>query len=322
MVKVEKDLQESVARSDGEIRLEELDARATDISHSTMESLFKSSTWYEKKIQTQMQGVAWTRAPIRPPRLCVSAQVKCRRPLRNFQSWIITAAASLNTRKAEVGRKSVKDTLSHTQQTIQESVDARQRGSRHQSPSGRASRITGTASTRRCTTPSINRPRILKRMPSKSAPRWAPTKRDSSSLDFQIALNQRAMDSLQSSKRELESQVTATREAAIAAHQLRSMKNLRIPCPTPATKRWKAYKGRMENASSALPAARFNSKIKPASRATNRNFGAQRGKSNCATRLRKSLPTVGDSLRERLLGVASSLPSTPKLPAEENSENK
>ncbi len=36
--------------------LEELDARATDISHTTVESLFKSANWYEKKVQTQMQS--------------------------------------------------------------------------------------------------------------------------------------------------------------------------------------------------------------------------------------------------------------------------
>ena len=40
-----------VARS-----LSDLDARATDIQHTTVESLYKSAEWYEKKLQMQMQN--------------------------------------------------------------------------------------------------------------------------------------------------------------------------------------------------------------------------------------------------------------------------
>jgi len=36
--------------------LGEIDTRATDTTHSTIESLYKSAGWYEKKVQTQMQA--------------------------------------------------------------------------------------------------------------------------------------------------------------------------------------------------------------------------------------------------------------------------
>jgi len=52
---VEKDFSES-ARAAGAKWLTELEAKATETTHSTFESLFKSADWYEKKVQTQMQA--------------------------------------------------------------------------------------------------------------------------------------------------------------------------------------------------------------------------------------------------------------------------
>jgi hypothetical protein len=36
--------------------LADLDTRSTDMTHQTIETLYKSAAWYEKKVQTQMQG--------------------------------------------------------------------------------------------------------------------------------------------------------------------------------------------------------------------------------------------------------------------------
>ena len=52
---VGKDFAES-ARATGTKWLAELEAKATETTHSTFESLFKSAEWYEKKVQTQMQA--------------------------------------------------------------------------------------------------------------------------------------------------------------------------------------------------------------------------------------------------------------------------
>jgi hypothetical protein len=54
LAQIEKDFSESARTASGRW-LAELETRATETSHSTFESLFKSADWYEKKIQTQMQ---------------------------------------------------------------------------------------------------------------------------------------------------------------------------------------------------------------------------------------------------------------------------
>jgi len=54
LAQIERDFAES-ARTSSARWLTELEARATETSHSTFESLYKSADWYEKKIQTQMQ---------------------------------------------------------------------------------------------------------------------------------------------------------------------------------------------------------------------------------------------------------------------------
>jgi hypothetical protein len=54
LAQIESDFGES-ARSNSARWLGEIEARATEISHGTFESLYKSADWYEKKIQSQMQ---------------------------------------------------------------------------------------------------------------------------------------------------------------------------------------------------------------------------------------------------------------------------
>ena len=53
--KVQKDWQEA-ARATIDKWLAEIDTRATDTTHSTIEALYKSAGWYERKVQTQMQA--------------------------------------------------------------------------------------------------------------------------------------------------------------------------------------------------------------------------------------------------------------------------
>ncbi len=53
--KVQKDWQEA-ARATIDKWLAEIDTRATDTTHSTIEALYKSAGWYERKVQTQMQS--------------------------------------------------------------------------------------------------------------------------------------------------------------------------------------------------------------------------------------------------------------------------
>jgi hypothetical protein len=55
LAQVEKEFAES-GRTNSARWLNELEAKATETTHSTFESLFKSAEWYEKKVQTQMQS--------------------------------------------------------------------------------------------------------------------------------------------------------------------------------------------------------------------------------------------------------------------------
>jgi hypothetical protein len=54
LAQIEKEFGESARTASGRW-LAEIETRATETSHSTFESLYKSADWYEKKIQTQMQ---------------------------------------------------------------------------------------------------------------------------------------------------------------------------------------------------------------------------------------------------------------------------
>jgi hypothetical protein len=54
LAQIEKDFADSARTSTGRW-VAELEARATETSHSTFETLYKSADWYEKKISTQMQ---------------------------------------------------------------------------------------------------------------------------------------------------------------------------------------------------------------------------------------------------------------------------
>ncbi|HEV2522615.1 MAG TPA: hypothetical protein VGT24_09570 [Candidatus Acidoferrales bacterium] len=55
LAQIEKDFGEA-ARTASARWISDLEAKATETSHSTFESLFKSAEWYEKKVQTQMQS--------------------------------------------------------------------------------------------------------------------------------------------------------------------------------------------------------------------------------------------------------------------------
>src|SRR5258705_3854472 len=55
LAQVEKEFSES-ARSASAKWFGELETKATETTHATFESLFKSADWYEKKVQTQMQS--------------------------------------------------------------------------------------------------------------------------------------------------------------------------------------------------------------------------------------------------------------------------
>jgi hypothetical protein len=308
---VEKNLQESV-RAAVTKSLEDLDARASDISHSTMESLFKSSSWYEKKIHTQMQ----TAIDKGTDQAAEALRVRAGEMSGLFASELDHYSRSFIEHAQGQLAENVKDALSHTRQAIQESVEA---GSAEVGTKARRAAQVELERFNAALHNSFDQSsahfeahavQVRARMGSETRQFIA---------DFQIALNQRAMDSLQSSKRELESQVVATREAVAAAHQLQHEK-FQDSLSHASDEAMETYKGRMENASSAWL---LGSTAKLSQQAEQQIETLAR---NAELKLRETFTqvfaTVGDSLRERLLGVSASLASTSKPPADDNSGNK
>jgi hypothetical protein len=308
---MEKNLQESmraaVAKS-----LEDMDAHATDISHSTMESLFKSSAWYEKKIHTQMQGAVDKGTEQAAEALRVRAGEMSSlfaAELDHYsRSFIEHAEGQLN--------ESVKDALSQTQQSVREAVEA---GSAEVGTKARRAAQVElerfTAGLRNSFDQSTahfeaHAVQVRARMGTETRQFIA---------DFQGALNQRATESLQTSKRDLESQVVASREAAVAAQQMQEQK-FEDSLSHASDEAMETYKGRMENASNAwllTSTATLSQKAEQQIETLARN--AELKLRDTFTQV---FASVGDSLRERLLGITASMPSSSKPPASENPENK
>jgi hypothetical protein len=308
---MEKNLQESmraaVAKS-----LEDMDAHATDISHSTMESLFKSSAWYEKKIHTQMQGAIDKGTEQAAEALRVRAGEMSSlfaSELDHYsRSFIEHAEGQLN--------EGAKDALSHTQQSIREAVEA---GSAEVGTKARRAAQVElerfTAGLRNSFDQSsahfeAHAVQVRARMSTETRQFIA---------DFQGALNQRAMESLQASKRDLETQVVASREAAVAAHQMQEQK-FEDSLSHASDEAIETYKGRMENASNAwllTSTATLSQKAEQQIETLARN--AELKLRDTFTQV---FASVGDSLRERLLGITASMPSSSKPPAGDSSENK
>jgi hypothetical protein len=100
--------------------LEELDARATDITHTTVESLYKSSNWYEKKVQTQMQaaldkGVEQSSEALRTRAGELSAM---------FGSELDRYSRSFVDHAREELAESAKNSVAQTQQGVREIVES------------------------------------------------------------------------------------------------------------------------------------------------------------------------------------------------------
>jgi len=308
---VEKDLQESVRAAMAK-SLEDLDVRATDISHATMESLFKSSSWYEKKIHTQMQGAIDKGTD----QAAETLRVRAGEMSGLFASELDHYSRSFIEHAQGQLAENVKDALSHTQQTIQEAVEAG--GTEVGAKARRSAQVElerFTAGLRNSFDQSSahfesNAVQVRARMGTETRQFIA---------DFQGALNQRAMDSLQASRKDLDSQIAATREAAIAAHELQHQK-FTDSLSRANDEAMETYKGRMENASSAwllTSAATLSQQAEQQIETLARNAEIK-----LRDTFTQVFASVGDSLRERLLGVSASMPSTSKPPSGENSENK
>lgn len=309
--RVEKEWRESVHAAMAKW-LEELDARATDINHTTIESLYKSANWYEKKVQTQMQSAL--------DKGLEQAGESLRNRAGEMSSLFATELDHYSRSFVEHTQgqlaETAKDAVAQTQKSISEAVET---GSAEVSSKARRAaqmeleRFTaalGNSFDQSAAHIEAHAVQVRARMGTETRQFVA---------DFQKTLNQRTQESVESARRELDGQMAAARAAARdeRASQEQAFHGSLAEASNAAME---TYKGRMENASNAwllTSAAKLNQQA---------DEQIELLTQSAETKLRETFAqvfaSVGDSLRERLLGFSTSLPSSPKPPAGSGPEQK
>jgi hypothetical protein len=305
----EKDWQESIHATMAKW-VEELDSRATDITHISVESLYKSANWYEKKVQTQMQssldkGIEQAGEALR---------VRAGEMSGLFASELDHYSRSfVEHAQVELG-ETAKDALAKTHDSIRAAVEA---------GSGEVG-----AKARRAAQVELERfSAALQNTFDQSAAQVEAhavqvrarmgTETRQFLADFQTNLSQRAQESLRATGKELEDQAAAIREAA-RAEGVEQEKQFSILLSQASNAAIETYKGRMENASNAwllTSAAKLNqdgeNHIESLARAAEKKLREV---------FSQVFASVGDSLRDRLLGIAAPAPSASNPSSENNPE--
>lgn len=304
--RVEKDWQDSIHATMAKW-VEELDSRATDITHTSVESLYKSANWYEKKVQTQMQssldkGIEQAGEALRVRAGEISGLFASE--LDHYSRSFVEHA------QVELG-ETAKDALAKTQDSIHAAVEA-----------GNAE---VGAKARRAAQVELERfSAALQNTFDQSAAHIEAhavqvrarmgTETRQFIADFQTNLSQKAQESLRATGKELEDQAAALRESSRAESMEleKQFSNLLSQASDAAIE---TYKGRMENASNAwllTSAAKLNQggeeQIESLARAAETKLRAV---------FSQVFASVGDSLRDRLLGIAAPAPAV----SNSNSEN-
>jgi len=309
--RVEKEWQDSIHAAMAKW-IEELDSRATDLTHTTIESLYKSANWYEKKVQTQMQssldkGIEQAGDALR---------VRAGEMSGLFASELDHYSRSFVDHAQGLIGETAKDALARTHDSIRSAVDAG--NAEVGAMARRAAQIElerFSAALRNTFDQSAaqveaNAVQVRTRMGTETRQFLA---------DFQINIAQRAQESLRATGKELEEQAAAIRESA-RAENAEKEREFAQSLSQASDAAMETYKGRMENASNAWllsSAAKLNeegeNQIELLARAAE-------------TKLREVFTqvfaSVGDSLRDRLLGLSASASSSLPSPSENPPEKR
>jgi hypothetical protein len=306
---VDKAWQESIHASMAKWT-EELDARGTDLTHTTIEALYKSASWYEKKVQTQMQssldkGLEQASEALRARAGEMSGLFASE--LDHYSRSFVEHAQN------QLGETS-KDALAKTHDSIRAAVDA---GSAEVTSKARraaqvelerfsaALRNTFDQSAAQVEAHAVQ---VRARMGTETRQFLA---------DFQTNLTQKSQESLRVAGKELEEQAAALREAA-RAEAVEQEKQFANALSQASDAAMETYKGRMENASNAwllTSAAKLNQDGE-----SHIESLARSAESKLREVFSQVFATVGDSLRERLLGIAAPASPSSSAPSETNPE--
>ena len=301
---IEKEFTESARTASGRW-LSELETRATETSHSTFESLFKSADWYEKKIQTQMQTT--------------------------LEKGIDQAASRLREKAAEMSGLFAKELdhysrsyVEHAQGQMQENArEAAERGGQQitQAADAAAAKFTERAAQLGREQYDLYASKTKTAFEQNSAYLEAHTTQIRSKLEsdargfaseFQRALSQHAQQTLALGKQELGIQVDQAKDALLMEsqaleHQFQASLN------SHATAAMDEHKQRLENASNSwllTTVTKLNQQsenlIEEMANSTEKKLKAVCG---------SVFSDMGETLRQRFAGLAGSFGAAPATPA-------
>ncbi len=286
---------------------EDLEARATDITHTTIESLFKSANWYEKKVQTQMQssldhGLEQAGEVLRARAGEMSGL---------FASELDHYSRSYIEHSQGQLEEISKDAMQQTQEKIREAIEAG--GSEVGSKARRAAQSElerfnaglRNAFDQSSTHLEAHSVQVRARMGAESRQLLS---------EFQKNLTQRAEDSVAAAQKDLAEQTAVMRDAARAEREAQERRYAEA-LTRQGEAAMEAYTGRLENASNAwllTTAAKLSEQADRQIEILSRN-----AEEKLRETFSQVFASIGDSLRQRMIEFSTSVPSAPGKKPEE-----
>jgi hypothetical protein len=284
---------------------EDLESRATEVTHTTIESLFKSATWYEKKVQTQMQsaldkGLEQSGETLRARAGEMSALFASE--LDHYSRSFVEHA------KGQLG-ESAREAAEQMKQKIREAVDS---GGQEVGSVARKAAQTElerfTAGLRNSFDESAahveaHAVQVRARMGGETRQFLA---------DFQRNLAQKTQEALEAAGKEQEAQSSAFRESA-RAELVEQEKAFKSGLALSMSDALGTYKSRMENASNAwilTTAVKLNNDAEKQIEDM-----ARKAEAKLRDTFSKVFAGVGDALRDRLLDFSASVQKPPAPPS-------
>jgi hypothetical protein len=304
LAQIEKDFGESARIASGRW-IADLETKATETSHNTFETLFKSAEWYEKKIQTQMQTT--------------------------LEKGLDQAASRLREKAAEMSGLFASELdhysrsyVDHAQEQMQENGrEAAERASRQIDEAGDAA---GAKFTERAaqlgreqfdayaskTKAAFEQNASYMDAHSTQVRSKLETDARAFAADFQRALTQHAQQTLALGKQELGIQIDQAKDALLIESQDRE-RQFRSSLDSQASLAMDDHKHRLENASNSWLLTTV-SKLNQQSEALINDLSdmtEKKLKAVCGT----VFADIGETLRQRLAGLAAPFAAPPAAQA-------
>jgi hypothetical protein len=306
LAQIEKEFGES-ARTASARWLTELESKATETSHSTFETLYKSADWYEKKIQSQMQSTLEKGLDQAASRL----REKAAETSGLFASELDHYSRSFVEHAQGQMNESARDAGERASQQIAEAGDAaaaqftERAGQLGNEQFDLYASKTKAAFEQNVAHMEANSTQIRSKLESDAR---------GFAVDFQRALSQHAQQTLAQGKQELAAQIDQAKDSLVVETQTLE-RQFRTSLQSFGTFAMDEYKQRLENASNSwllTTVAKLNqqsvSLIEQLADTTE-----QRLKTVCNS----VFSEMGETLRQRLAGLAAPLtgPAAPAAPA-------